>query len=315
MSASYSEYQIRSGDNLSRIIYDMYGWTPHNQPATYKATLEGVLSLNPHIANPDRIVAGQILRLPIHPTSASLRHVRPSILQQEGFISESLPPIERERVTTIAWLSRNTDWLTIPGGVAMGTASGLLGRGNQQLLTDIGDLYADYKAGKLTKGQYDGRRAKKIAEIRRNLGPLEHAVRQKGMRHTLKGGKVLPSDVTRMEAERWKRIAGHAAKGGVVLTGVGVTAACVKIAHTVDMKEKNQVLVETVTSTVVGAGIGIPVGIFLASNPVGWGVVLVLAMGSAFVSWGAGYGATRLYDLKFNHVDLVTGLGVDRVCR
>lgn len=33
MALAYYEYTIRSGDSLSRIIYDMYGWNPNASPA------------------------------------------------------------------------------------------------------------------------------------------------------------------------------------------------------------------------------------------------------------------------------------------
>lgn len=101
----------------------------------------------------------------------------------------------------------------------------------------------------------------------------------------------------------------------MVLTGIGVTAACAQIAHTLDPKEKNEIFVETVASTLVGSGAGLAIGLFVISNPVGWGTALLFAMGSAVASWRAGKWATQIYDLKFNQVDLVSGLGIDRVCR
>lgn len=116
MSLAHYEYTTRSGDSLGRIIYGMYGWTPTGQPATYGATLKGVLAMNPHLTDPDRIAAGTVLRLPADPTSASLRAVRPSVLLQQGFASDSLTAAERERVTTLAWLAHNSNWLTVPGG-------------------------------------------------------------------------------------------------------------------------------------------------------------------------------------------------------
>lgn len=51
------------------------------------------------------------------------------------------------------------------------------------------------------------------------------------------------------------------------------------------------------------------------SNPVGWGTALVLAAGSAAVSYGMGKGARMAYTLSGTEVDLVSGSGVDNICR
>jgi len=56
--------------------------------------------------------------------------------------------------------------------------------------------------------------------------------------------------------------------GGIVLTGVGLTAACMQIANA---QEKNEIFVETIASTIAGVGLGFAIGVFLISNPIGWG--------------------------------------------
>jgi hypothetical protein len=318
MTPAHYEYTIRPGDSLTRIIHGMYGWTPHNQPATYAATLKGVLALNPHISNPDRITAGTILRLPEHPTSAVLQQVRPIILKQQRFVSQSLvDPVEKERVAALAWLAHNSNWLTIPGSVATGTVSGLLSPGNQQLLKDIGDLYAEYKAGQFSKATYQARRTQKIEQFKRNIGLFERLLYpNKGVSGSMRGNRnLLPPRLAESEVARLAHIGKYAARGGVVLTGVGVTAACMQIAHTVDPKEKNGIFVETVMSTAVGAGLGILIGAFLVSNPIGWGTALVLVTGSSVTSWAMGSVARKGYNLWLEDVDFVTGTGLDRVCR
>jgi hypothetical protein len=319
VTPAHYEYTIRRGDSLTRIIHDMYGWSPHGQPITYAATRKGVLSLNPHIKDPDRIVAGTILRLPQHPTSVVLNQIRPVILKQQGFISRSLvEPVEKERVTALAWLARNSSWLTTPGSVATGTASALLSPGNRQLLTDLGDLHADYKTKRLTRTAYHARRTEKIDLFRRNIGPLfERMLYPKSdVRGAMRQGiNLLPPEITSREVARLMRLARHAVKGGVLLTGIGVTAACLEIAHTVDRTEKNEIFIDTVASTLVGSGFGIVVGIFLVSNPVGWGTAVLLAVGGSVASWGAGKFAHYVYDKHGNEIDFVSGLGIDKVCR
>lgn len=321
MTPSHHEYTIRPGDSLTRIIYDMYGWTPHNQPTTYRATLKGVLALNPHLKNPDRIAAGTILRLPEHPTSAVLQQVRPIVLKQQGFATESIvSPIERERVTALAWLAHNSNWLTVPGSILTGTTSTLLAKGNQQLLQEISDAYADYtdKKKEINKTTFKKIRAAKTEQFRSNIGPVfeRYLYPKKGIKGALSTGiKVTPPMVTAREIARLQVLARHAAKAGVVLTGIGLTAACKEIADAVDQKEKNEIFVDTVASTTAGMLIGGAIGLFLISNPIGWGTALLLATSSAAVSWAAGKGVTYVYDKHGNQIDLVRGTGIDKICR
>lgn len=88
-----------------------------------------------------------------------------------------------------------------------------------------------------------------------------------------------------------------------------------QIADTDDRQEKNEILVETVTGTGVGLALGVAVGIFLVSNPVGWGAALVIGAGSAVASYSAGKISRSAYTLSGSKVDFVSGTGVDRVCK
>lgn len=82
-----------------------------------------------------------------------------------------------------------------------------------------------------------------------------------------------------------------------------------------DRQEKNEIFVETVASTAIGLGAGALVGIFLVSNPVGWGTALVLAAGTAAASYGTGKLARGAYTMRGREVDFVSGLGIDSLCR
>jgi len=96
--------------------------------------------------------------------------------------------------------------------------------------------------------------------------------------------------------------------------GVGLTAACMQIANSTDTKEKNEIFVETIASTAVGTIAGSLVGLFLISNPIGWGTAIVLAVGSTAGSYALGKLARTAYDAH-GEIDFVTGTGVDRVCK
>lgn len=181
-------------------------------------------------------------------------------------------------------------------------------------MKDIGDLYADYKTGKISRSTYFTRRAAKLDQFRRNIGPLFERMLypDKGVSSAMRGRKnLLPNSLMAAEAARLQRIAKYAARGGVVLSGIGVTSACIQIAQTVGTKEKNEIFVDTIVST----SAGFLVGLFVVSNPIGWGSAIVLATGGALGSYLAGKLAAGAYDLWGNNIDLVSGAGVNRICR
>lgn len=88
-----------------------------------------------------------------------------------------------------------------------------------------------------------------------------------------------------------------------------------QIADTDSRQEKNEVLVETVMGTSIGVGLSVAVGVFLISNPVGWGTALIIGAGSAAISYGAGKAARKVYTVHGQSVDLVSGMGIDKVCK
>lgn len=221
---------------------------------------------------------------------------------------------EKEQVTALAWLAHNSNWLTVPGGIATGSATAMLNSGNRQLLTDISNLYADYKRGEITRTAYHARRTAKLDQFRRNIGPLFERLLypKKGVHGAMRQGiRLLPPQISQTEVARLRRIAGHAARGGVVLTGIGVAAGCVEIAHARSLQERNEIFVETVASTAAG----FVAGLFIVSSPIGWGTAIVLAIGSSAVSYGAGKFASTAYNLWDDGVDLVNGTGLGKICR
>ena len=57
------------------------------------------------------------------------------------------------------------------------------------------------------------------------------------------------------------------------------------------------------------------IGLFLVSNPVGWGTAIVLAVGSAALSYGSGKLARYTYDTTGSQIDFVSGSGIGRICK
>lgn len=116
-------------------------------------------------------------------------------------------------------------------------------------------------------------------------------------------------------ADKLTKLASYGKYGGYILGGVGLAASCVQIANEDNQQKKNEIFVETIASTTVGVVGGALVGLFLVSNPVGWGTALVLATGTVATSYILGQVAQYGYTTKGSKVDLVTGLGVNSICR
>ena len=116
-------------------------------------------------------------------------------------------------------------------------------------------------------------------------------------------------------ADKLTKLASYGKYGGYFLGGLGVAASCVEIANTSDQQKKNEIFVETVASTTVGLVGGWAVGLFLVSNPVGWGMALVLATGTVATSYILGQGAQYVYTEYGNKIDLVSGAGVSSICQ
>lgn len=316
---TYFEYRVKGGDTLSAIIFKMFGYTPND--SRYAKTLGYIKSINPQIKNPNKIFSGDLLRLGVIPQLApkTPKPVVSSTPRNTPFIIENIALEDTDNFWALSWLEQNSNFLTIPGSIAVGAKGNLMSPGNISLLTEVSDLYADYKNGTITKGQYDYRRALTLNKLKENVGPMEKLLFGNKTTHQsiriARGGGVPSTAHIEKYATRLNSLAKVSKAGGVALVGVGLTASCMQIASTNDREEKNEIFVETVTSTFTGVVAGVAVGLFLVSNPIGWGTALVLAVGSTAVSYSAGKSARYAYDKFGNKVDFVSGTGVDNICR
>jgi hypothetical protein len=74
----------------------------------------------------------------------------------------------------MTWLAENhNDILLGMGATGTGSVNGLLTEGNLGLIRQMDQHYVTYKAGELSKGQYDYRRAKALKSFQHNIGPLD----------------------------------------------------------------------------------------------------------------------------------------------
>jgi len=310
----YFEYSIQPGDTFSGIMTKMYGVAPGD--SRYAKSKEYVLSINPQIKNPDLIRAGDIIRLGEYPWNKNT-NTKPS--PGKTLISKSVPRHYWDAYWALTWMEHHSNALTIPGSIAFGATSNLFSPGNQSLISEINEIYAQYKTNKITKGQYDYRRRIALDRLRNNLGPAEKwlfgdKTTHEAIRIARRGGVPATAHISK-QVSRISKIAKYARNGGIVLTGVGLAASCMEIADTSNKQEKNEIFVETVTSTGTGAIVGAVVGLFLISNPIGWGTALLLAVGSTAVSYSAGKLGRYAYTTSGTKVDLVSGTGVGSICR
>jgi hypothetical protein len=303
----YYEYAVQPGETITTIIHKLYGWSPPTR--RYGEILDAIKALNPEVPNLHNLWPGTVLRVSDR---------APAVLVPPGplFLSASPDPAERRQMWAMAWAERS-GLLLAPGAVAMGTAANLLSEGNLALLRQVGDEYAAYKAsgGRITKGQYDHRRRVLVRQFADHAGPMEKllfggARTQEEIRIARAGGVPYDANIQR-QVGRLRGLAKAAGAGGIVLTGVGVAAGCLQIAGTTDQQKRNEIFVETVVSGVIGIGLGF----FIVSNPIGWGTALLLATGSAALSYTTGRAAAIGYTAYLEEVDLVSGVGLDRVCR
>lgn len=240
-------------------------------------------------------------------------------------INSYLPktPEEQEAFHLLTMLQENSNFLTVPGGVLLGGAGALLSPANLEFKAKLSDVYTRYKSGELSKNQYDYRRRKILKSLTDNFGPFEKKLFKgksaaQSLRIARKGGIPATANIAQ-HAARLSKLARYASKGGVVLTGVGVVAGCMQIGSAQTRKEKNEILVETATSTGTGLVLGAIVTAVMISNPVSWGIALIVATGTAAASWGAGTalrsGYSYIYDKHGIKTDLVDISGIDNICR
>ncbi|MFL0797798.1 MAG: hypothetical protein K6L73_09970 [Cellvibrionaceae bacterium] len=325
-NANYYEYRIKAGDSLSLIITRVFGVSTTS--AMYSNVMNHLLSINPQISNINHIRAGDILRLGVLPPqekaivkspllSEDLFKIQP--YERNSFVTNRVHPKDMDDFFVLSWMASNANFLTVPGGITIGAKGNLLSQGNLGLIQQISDNYADYKNGKITRGQYDYARKVALDRLKTNIGPMDKVLfgdktPHEAIRIARSGGILKTAYITK-HIDRLTSLASMGKAGGYVLAGVGVAASCKQIADAWSKQEKNKIFVGTVASTTVGLASGAVIGLFLISNPVGWGTALVLAAGSAAVSYASGKGARKAYTLSGSQVDLVTGSGVASVCK
>ncbi|MEJ2754275.1 MAG: hypothetical protein P8104_00145 [Gammaproteobacteria bacterium] len=332
-------YRIKLGDTLTSIIKAHYDINPTDK--RFSLAIAHIMYFNPAIKHPDHICAGDLLRIiPFEPgpepfckvpddfytqhraPAALQHHLEPLLPCWEQRFESILPKqkFERDMFWVLSWMHENYDYLANIGfGSGFNVLGNLTEETNNALIAEVKTLYQQYKSGVLTKGQYDYRRQKALQTFKDRVGPFDRLLfsgktgpeairiaRTKSVPATAK----IDRNLTRLA-----KLSSVAKYGGILLSAAGIGMGCYNIAQANTRNEKNEIFVETLSSTIAGAAGTVAVSVFIASNPVGWVVGLTLGVGVAAGSYGVGKGFSYLYDRFGKKHDLVRMGRLDRLCR
>ncbi len=311
-------YHVRPGDNLTRIINRYYGLV---SPQKRQTIITQIQQDNPKVKNPDYITPNQLLMLDI-PTQCYASPLEQKQTPVLNISKAELQPLQQQFNNTTPQ-GRNTLSSLAPiilgSSAATLTAAKTTFQSNTSHLAEIVQYYNDYKAEKITKGQYDYRRRKAISQLNEKLGPLKRIVNKNKtsreiLRISTKRGRRPTGNITRQIAHM-NKLSSMARTGGIVLATAGLGVACYDIAQSESKIRKNQILVESLGGLAGGAIFGAGITILLIGTPVGWVAALVIGVGSVAASYAAGAGAKLFYDTSYRQVDLATITGVSHLCR
>jgi len=320
----YSQYHVVApGETLWGVTQGYYGTgSAHGT----QAAIQHVLSWNPQIQDPAMIHPGDLIHirtplvsvgLPAHldagASSVVLHQTREIMTAWDG-----IPRGERQAIASMGPVLELAGLGLVGAGGGL-TSFELLVKTNAPTLQAIVEKYEDYRAGRVTRGQYDYFRRKSLAEFRRRFGQATKLLfgrRSANVVLRMKpGGGAAATGPMLAEIKRLRGLGRAVSRGGVVLSVVGLGVACAQIAQTTDVHEKNVIAVEAISGAAIGSGAGVVAGLFLAATPVGWGVALVVGLGSAAAGYFGGELAGYVYRATGEPVKVVSALGIDRVCR
>jgi len=309
-------YRVRAGDSLSKIIKRYHGTVSAQQQ---KDLISQIQADNPSVTNPNSIFIGQMLQISIPPhsmTTASPPGATPTlsinkqVLQPLQNVWQNATPQQKSLLSALTPVMLGVG----AAGITMVKQTFIA---NAPLLTKMVQNYESYKAGDISKGQYDYRRKNFVAKLKTRLGPLRRALnaaqtQSEVLRISRTKGRVPTQNITQ-QIVRMNKLAKYASHGGVVLTIAGLGLACNDIANTNDVQEKNEILVESLGGVFGGVLAG--AAIMVMFTPVGWVGALVVGVGGAVGGYGIGKGASTMYDTFGNKIDIASATGVSGLCK
>jgi hypothetical protein len=309
-------YHVLPGDSLSKIITNYYGYV---SPQQQKSIIGQIQADNPQIANPNVIHPGQVLLIDVPRQYCPAPGRETPLIQADKYSLKPLQghwqkstPEQKNFLTSVAPLM-------LGAGSASMTMIDMNFKTNTPLMEEMVKNYEDYKAGKMTKGQYNYRREKLLRSLQGNLGPTRRLLGDRRpinevLRISRKKGTVPTAPLTQ-QTDKMVRLSKIASRGGVVLSVAGLGVACYQIANTDSSQKKNEIFLEALGGFAGGAIYGIGASILLFSTPVGWVAALAIGVGGAAAGYGAGKLVKHAYTASGVQVDLTSGLGINHLCR
>ena len=312
-------YQVKSGDSLSAIIKQYYGSISLQQK---KNVLSKIMADNPEIKNPNIIYPGQILAMDIPKNYCPVPGLpKLPVVQADEQAAKTLKKILKKTTP------REKDLISAIAPIMLGTGTSSMMmidktfKSNTPTVVEIVESYNDYKADKLTKGQYDYRRKILLNKLKTKLGPTNLLLNgakspNEVLRISRKKGSV-PTEILTQQINRMSALSKLATRGGVVLSVAGLGIACHQIANTDDKQQKNEILVESLGGLGGGVlyGVAATATVMLMATPVGWTAALVIGAGSVLSSYGAGMGVKHLYTAYGAHIDVASVTKVSELCK
>ena len=312
-------YNVKSGDSLSRIVNKYYG---NVGLAKQQSIINNILANNPEIKNSNIIYPNQTLLIDIpkrYSPAPGIPRLSPIKTDEEVARAlkqhmDKMSPQEKNMMAALAPLMLGT-------GASGMTMVDKTFQTNAPLIAKIAELYNDFKAGKITRGQYDYGRRKVINLLQQKLGPtnllLNGSRAPNEVLRISRKNNTVPTQVLTREVNRMANLSKLASRGSAILSVAGLGVACYEIANTDNKPKKNEIFVESLGALGGGLlyGAATTVTILFMATPVGWTAALLIGIGS--VAAGA-IGSSILkntYDTYGNNYDIATASGVSRLCK
>ena len=162
-------YHVQPGDSLSKIIRYYYGTVGIPQQ---QAIIKEIIADNPYITNPNVIYPGQalIIDIPQNYKSSAGNQATPTINADKKDFKPLVQQWHKGDKQEQSFYAAMTPYLLGTGSAGIGMIETNF-KTNAPIVAKIAGLYNDYKEGKITKGQYDGRRAGLLQQLKTKLGP------------------------------------------------------------------------------------------------------------------------------------------------
>lgn len=300
---------VRKGDSISKLINE----AKQQSLTDHGPFIDQVLQDNPHIESANLIYPGQVIfiRTDLEGTKALLPKVVEGIRDSAKAYS-SVKPEDASVIEAIAPFAKITMDETIKHSRSSLEKAAIASRKGLEELLDIHQPLR--QQGFITSSHFLKRSQVIDATSRAHAGPLKRVLGKgplTSLRTDAMRGRTIRKSLE-VQAQHASRVAKIAKAGGYVMTAVNLGMTCHDIAHAKTNGEKNGLFVETASS--MGAGATVAAGVLLVTGPVGWGVALVIGIGSGVAGWAAGRGARKVYDEYGKGYDVVGAFKVDKVC-